>query len=184
MASNQVPVAEKARIISESFKVPMEDIERIKGKELNICTPLEAYIKQGNDKIPFEMVREIQKKEIADSSVLELKIRYNNAELGKLPNWVNLETVGKIIEREVGKSWNGMLEPLYSREDIQGACWEHVLLKSKEITAVGQEDYERYVCHIVKWHISNFYYYTKLHSKHENFKMKVETDAGIAVKKH
>ena len=183
MACNQVPVAEKARIISENFVVPMDDVERIHRKELNNCTPLEAYIKQGNIHIPFDMVREIQKKEVADCSVLELKIRYNNPELGKLPEWVDYDTVQNIIEREVSVSWTGELEPIHSKEDIQYACWEHLLLKSKEISGVPKEDYEKYVCHLVKWHISNFYYYKKVHNKHENFKFKVSTDGEVVSKK-
>lgn len=180
MASNQIPVAEKAKIISETFVVPFEDIKRIEGKELVNCTPLEAYIKEGNNKIPFDMVREIQKKGIAESSTLELKIRYNDVDLGKLPKWVNFDVVDNIIHREVNSSWTGQLEPVYSREDIQSACWEHLLLKSREITNVGEKDYERFVCKLVQNHVSNYYYYHKLHSKHENFKLSVEVDSGVA----
>lgn len=178
MASNQIPVAEKARIISETFRVPVEDVERIKGKESCNCTTLETYIKEGNSQIPFEMVREIQKKEVADCSTLELKIRYNDENLGKLPNWVDINVVDSIIWREVNSTWNKFLEPVYTREDIHGACWEHVLLKSKEISKVDVKDYEKFICHLVKWHISNFYYYHKQHSKHINFKVDISPEDG------
>lgn len=183
MASNQVPVAEKARIISETFVVPEKDVERIKSKKLGNCSNLEAFIREGNTKIPFEMVRDIQKKEVAECSPLELKIRYNDENLGVLPNWLNIDEVDSVIWREVHSSWTGQLEPLYSREDIHGACWEHLLLKSKQITEVGEDDYMKFVCHLVKWHISNFYYYHKQHSKYVNFKLGAEMETGVAPSK-
>lgn len=183
MASNQVPVAEKARIISETFVVPEKDVERIKCKKLESCSDLEAFIREGNIKIPFEMVRDIQKKEVADCSPLELKIRYNDENLGLLPNWLNINEVDSIIWREVHSSWTGQLEPLYSREDIHSACWEHILLKSKQITEVGKEDCMKFICHIVKWHISNFYCYHKKHSKYVNFKLGAEMETGVAPNK-
>lgn len=183
MASNQVPVAEKARIISETFVVPEKDVERIKCKALDNCSSLEAFIKEGNTKIPFDMVREIQKKEVAECTPLELKIRYNDVNLGILPDWVDIDRVDSIIWREVHSSWTGQLEPLYSREDIHGACWEHVLLKSKQITEIKPEDYEKFICHIVKWHISNFYCFHKKHSKYVNFKLGAEMETGVAPNK-
>ncbi len=178
MASNQLPVAEKARIISETFVVPEKDVERIKGKSLESCTKLEEFIHNGNTKIPFDMVREVQKKQVADCSPLELKIRYNDPDLGKLPNWVDLDKVDTIIKKVVNSTWTGQLEPVYFREDIYSACWEHILLKSKQICDVGKDDYERFICHLAKWHTSNFYYYHEKHSKYVNFKLKADTDVG------
>lgn len=176
MASNQMPVAEKARLISETFTVPQMDIERLGRKEIENCTTLEAYIKEGNSHIPFEMVREIQKKEVADCSTLELKIRYNDENLGKLPDWFDYSLIDDIIWKAVNFSWTGQLEPNYSREDIHSACWEHLLLKSKEITKVGEQDYIKFSKHLIKWHISNFYCYNKKHSKYINFNMEIPSD--------
>lgn len=136
MASNQLPVAEKAQIISREMGVP------------------------------YERVREIQRKEVKDCTVEELKIRYNNPNLGRLPEWFDFEQVNKLIWKMVHSNWSKKLEPRYSREDIHGECWEKVLLTSKQITDVGEEDYMKYTCKIIKLHISNLKYYTGAHKKY------------------
>ncbi|WP_304393300.1 hypothetical protein [uncultured Clostridium sp.] len=136
MASNQLPVAEKAQIISREMGVP------------------------------YERVREIQRKEVKDCTVEELKIRYNNPNLGKLPEWFDFEQVNKLIWKMVHSNWSKKLEPRYSKEDIHGECWEKVLLTSKQITDIGKEDYMKYTCKIIKLHISNLKYYTGAHKKY------------------
>lgn len=136
MASNQLPVAEKAKIIS---------------MEMNV---------------PFERVREIQRKEVKNCTVEELKIRYNNPNLGKLPEWADFKKIDTIIWKIINASWTGQLEPEYSKDDIHNECWEKVLLTSKQILDVGEKDYEKFIYRIVSNHNSNFYWYGNKHSKY------------------
>lgn len=131
--------------------------------------------------IPFDKVREIQKKDICDCTIEELKIRYNNPDLGKLPEWINYDLVDNIIWKSVNSSWNGKLEPLYSKWDIHNSCWEKLLLKSYEITQIDKDDYPKYIKKLVMWHISNFYYYYKVHSKKVSFTTKVDDEIDMTI---
>lgn len=166
MASNQLPVAEKAKIISENFRVPMEDVEQIKRKESIYHTALETYINQGNRQIPFEMVREIQKKEVKDSTFLELKIRYNDPELGILPDWFDVEEAQTIVKKAVNAKWQDVLYPTYDRNDMFSECWTKILLATKRIKEVGEQNYKGFIYRIATNHVTYTTYYHVRHLKH------------------
>lgn len=136
MASNQLQVAEKAKIISDEMG------------------------------IPFEKVREIQRKEVKDCTIEELKIRYNNPNLGKFPEWFDFNKVDGIIWKIVHSNWSPCLSPMYDKYDLHSECWEKVFLVSKQIIDVGKDDYIKYTCKVVKLHISNLKYYTGAHKKY------------------
>lgn len=133
MASNQLPVAEKAKIISEAWD------------------------------IPFEKVREIQRKDIADSTFEELKIRYNDPDLGKLPEWVDMDKVCEIIHSAIRNKWHPVLKSTYTKHDLYLECWIKVLMASKKIREVGKEKYEGFIYRIAE---KNITYRTLYRVKH------------------
>lgn len=170
MASNQVPVAEKARIISDTYVVSDESMDAILSKKESDCTEVELFIRKGNRKIPFDMVRQLQKKEIKDSTFEELKIRYNDPQLGKFPEWFDYKEVSTIIRKAVNQKWQDILAPVYDKDDLYSMCWEKILLESKKIREVGQENYQGFVYKIATNRITynTFYYVDSLkHFRHD-----------------
>lgn len=170
MASNQVPVAEKARIISDTYMVSDESMDALLRKAENDCTEVELFIRKGNRKIPFEMVRQIQKKEVKNSTFEELKIRYNDPQLGQFPNWFDLKEVSNIIRKAVNLKWQDILAPVFDKDDLYSMCWEKILLASKKIREVGPENYQGFVFKIATNQITynTFYYVDSLkHYKHD-----------------
>lgn len=136
MASNQLPVAEKAKIISENFG------------------------------IPFERVREIQKKEVKDCTFEELKIRYNDKDLGKLPDWFDIKESQEIIWKAVNAKWQNILQPAYDKDDLYSECWTKVLLATRRIKEVGEKNYKGFIYRIATNHVTYTTYYHVEHLKH------------------
>lgn len=146
MASNQVPVAEKARIISESWG------------------------------IPFEEVRKIQKKEVKDCTFEELKIRYNDPELGQFPDWFDLNEAKTIVKNAVNSKWQDVLSPAYDREDLYIESWMKIMMATKRIREVGQDDYKKFIYRIATNHVTYTTYYHVQSLKH----FKTEIQSGDA----
>lgn len=174
MASNQLSIAEKARIIADEFVVPSVDIARIQAKNDDLCTALELEIKKGNYKIPYDEVRKIQKKQICDCSTLELKIRYNDPDLGKLPDWFDIKYVSNLINCIAKSTWTGELVPVYSVEDLYSICWDRILTHTKEIYKIGEEKYLAYLNTTINNCISNVYLFHRRHKKYEDFSTDVD----------
>lgn len=136
MASNQVPVAEKARIISESWG------------------------------IPFEEVRKIQKKEVKDCTFEELRIRYNDRELGQFPDWFNMQEARTIVKNAVNSKWQDVLSPTYDREDLYIESWMKIMMATKRIKEVGEADYKKFIYRIATNHVTYTTYYHVQSLKH------------------
>lgn len=136
MASNQLPVAEKAKIISENFG------------------------------IPFERVREIQKKEVKDCTFEELQIRYNDKELGQLPDWFDIEEAQTLVRKAVNSKWQDVLYPVYDKDDMFSECWTKILLATRRIKEVGEENYKGFIYRIATNHVTYTTYYHVEHLKH------------------
>ena len=147
MAENQMPVAEKATIISKAWG------------------------------LPFEKVREIQRKNVDDCSVWELKVRYNNPNLGKLPEWVDMDAVDTIIWKCVHTRWTSRIRSQYSKEDLHSICWERIFLKTHEIEKVGKDNYQKYIWTIAKNRVDAIVQSFDVHSQYMNFNANV--DASI-----
>lgn len=150
MASNQLPVAEKAKIISENFD------------------------------IPFERVREIQKKEVKDCTFEELQIRYNDKELGQLPDWFDIEEAQALVRKAVNSKWQDVLYPVYDKDDMFSECWTKILLATRRIKEVGEENYKGFIYRIATNHVTYTTYYHVEHLKH--FKHDVGDLTDVPVK--